>query len=176
MIDNGWYKRNNGSDAIIQVVGQHESGDALCIWAFGGGNPFRYHSYEFSKEFDKVTEEYVNNVERQCCPEHGYVPQVMAHSVDLDKNPFPDYWRKDVHNNRTCSFCGSIHPDDYINAIKEHGFGISERTTKSYKVYVNIPGAEMYKYYRYHDNQYGSFVDKYNALVDEYYKKKDDTN
>lgn len=30
-ITNGFYKRNNGTNALIQVVGEHESGDLLCL-------------------------------------------------------------------------------------------------------------------------------------------------
>lgn len=48
---------------------------------------------------------------------------------------------------RTCSFCGSIHPEDAIKLLKE-GWEI-ETTGKSYKRYLEPPGyKEMLKRFR----------------------------
>lgn len=159
-IKEGFYKRNNGSNALIKVVGEHESGDLLCVWAFDAGKPFRYHPFEFKNEFEEVTQEYVDSIERHCCPEHAGIPSVFAYSVD-DENPNPDRW--DISDGfRKCSFCGSIHPEDLILLIKEHGFGIIESTDKRYKWYIHINN-EMYKFYRYHEDE--KFVEDYNKLL-----------
>lgn len=171
-IKEGYYKRNNGSQALIQVVGEHESGDLLCRWLFDNYIPFRYHPYEFKNEFEPVTEEYVNSIERHCCPDHHNIPTVFTCSVDLEKNPNPDRW--DVSDGiRRCSYCGSIHPDDLISLIKEHGFGIIEPSTKSYKWYINVPNIECGKYYRLHDEN-SDFVNKYKQLVTEFKNKLTD--
>lgn len=157
--------RNNGTNALIEVTGIHESGDILCRWAFDQGNSFRYHPFEFGNEFKPATQEFVDSIERQICPEHGDIPQVFAYSVDTTKNPLPDRWDVREDGFRHCSFCGSLHPDDLISLIKEYGFGIIEPTTKNYKWYVRVGNQQM-KYYRYHDCQY-DFVNKYNALISE---------
>ena len=162
-VTNGFYKRNNGSEALIQVVGTHESGDYLCLWAFNEGDPFRYHPYEFNKEFEPVTEEYINNIERQCCPGHYVVPEVFKFSVDKKTNPNPDRW--DIRDGiRTCSYCGSIHPDDLIKLLEEHGLGIIEESTKSYKWYINIPNGKYCKFYLVHGEN-TDFGERYGELV-----------
>lgn len=153
---NGWYKRNNGSNALLEVVGVHESGDVLCRWAFDEGNPMRYHPFEFSKEFETVTQEYVDNIERQCCPERYSADKKISN---------PDRWDVDELGVRDCSFCGSIHPDDLITLIKEQGFGIINPSDKNYKWYIDSK-EKRYKYYRYHDSQH-DFVNKYNKLLDD---------
>lgn len=163
---NGWYKRNNGTNALIQVVGKHESGDLLCLWAFYDNEPFRYSEYDFKKEFEPVTQEYVDSIERHLCPDHARVPSVFTASVDVTKNPNPDRWDKDEYGVRDCSYCGSIHPDDLISLLREYGFKVIERSDKSYKWYIHIPGRRQYKYYRSHDES-SDFVNKYNALIDE---------
>lgn len=167
-MENGWYKRNNRSNALIEVVGKHESGDILCRWTFDQGKPFRYHPYEFAKEFEPVTQEYVNSIERHLCPDHGSLSPVFINSVD-DKSSKPDRWDiREIPGIRYCSYCGSIHPDDLIKLIREHSFGIIQKTDKSYKWYIRIPGHEgvCVKYYRSHD-EISDFVNKYNKLLDE---------
>lgn len=58
-------------------------------------------------------------------------------------DPLPDTWDIGPDGNRTCSYCGSIHPDDLIQICRKvesnPGYAI-EGTTKSYKVYVRQPG------------------------------------
>jgi hypothetical protein len=49
-------------------------------------------------------------------------------------------WRGPVP--RTCSFCGSIHPDDAVRLLRD-GWGV-EGTGKAYKRYLNPPGYEEY--------------------------------
>jgi hypothetical protein len=55
----------------------------------------------------------------------------------------PDTWNLGPDGNRTCSYCGSIHPDDLMKicrlSLEDPRYGI-EGTTKSYKVYVKQPG------------------------------------
>jgi len=163
----GWYKRKDGAENIIKVVGEHESGDAFCHWAFDETKGFRYHPFEFNKDFEPVTEEFVNSIERQCCPDHASVPQVFEGSVS--KEAKPDYWRVNAETKiRTCSYCGSIHTDDLLKLVAEHGVKIIGKTDKSYKWYVNIPG-QTYKYYRTHDTQ--EFIDALNAIITKTFKE-----
>ena len=170
-IKNGWYLRNNGSQALIQVVGVHESGDALCLWAFSQGEPFRYHPFEFNKEFVPTTEEYVNSIEKQLCPSHGEIDPVFVGSVDKEKNPLPDRWDLNEFGIRKCSYCGSIHPNDLIKSIKEFGLKIIEPTTKDYKWYVNLGPGQYHKFYLIHSEgttfgqEYGELVNQHNAAI-----------
>lgn len=128
------------------------------------GKPFRYHPYEFKNEFEIVTQEYVDSIERHCCPEHSTVGSVFTFSVD-NENPNPDRWDIDKNGLRTCSYCGSIHPNDLINLIKEHGIGIIEHTDKRYKWYIKAtPNTEYCKFYRYHEDE--KFINEYNKLLD----------
>lgn len=63
----------------------------------------------------------------QPCPRQaneGVLPSQLSHA---------SHWRDD----RTCSYCGSMHPDDLFAAI-EAGSEVGP-TDKSYKVYVDIP-------------------------------------
>lgn len=70
---------------------------------------------------------------------------------DRDSNPladmsFPgqDHWRVMPDGSRTCSFCGSLHEDDYLAILEayangEPGFHF-DLTSKGYKRYANRPG------------------------------------
>lgn len=46
---------------------------------------------------------------------------------------------------RTCSYCGSIHPEDLFKAI-ERGYTLGP-TDKSYKVYIDYPKPEDYEWF-----------------------------
>lgn len=163
MIEKGYYKRNNGSEAILEVIGTHESGDPLCSWLFNtGGNGFRYHAYEFGNEFVPVAKEEVEKLERQRCGRRG------ESVASLEKELLPDYWRQLPNGDRTCSFCGSLHPDSVIEIIKQHGFGVIHKSDKNYKWYISRPSVENglrggIKYYRQHDTD--DFIKNYNQLV-----------
>lgn len=55
-----------------------------------------------------------------------------------------DEWQVDVertgHGYRTCTYCGGLHPADFITLIRE---GVEvEATDKSYKFYVPIPSTD----------------------------------
>ena len=69
-----------------------------------------------------------------------------------DRGKDLDHWDKFKSNgNRVCSFCGSLHPDDFLALVKQSA-EVDETTavytevvriepsSKSYKVYVNQPG------------------------------------
>lgn len=67
-------------------------------------------------------------------------------------------WNWGPDGNRTCSHCGSIHPDDLMTicrkAIVDDRYSI-DGTTKSYKVYVRQPGVRnasegAIKFYGWH--------------------------
>lgn len=55
----------------------------------------------------------------------------------------PDTWDMGPDGNRTCSYCGSIHPDDLMKicrlVLEDERYSV-DGTDKSYKVYVRIPG------------------------------------
>ncbi len=53
-------------------------------------------------------------------------------------------WEKRPNGDRCCSYCGSLHPDDFLDIMQRYAageegyhFGL---TDKSYKVYVSRPG------------------------------------
>lgn len=73
-------------------------------------------------------------------------------------SPVGDKWVWDSPVPRTCSFCGSIHPDDAFRLI-EAGWEIE--IAKSYKFYLNPPG------YREHMDRClrGEFGDGYHSPV-----------
>ena len=50
--------------------------------------------------------------------------------------PEPDKWEK---IGDCCSYCGSMHPDDVIAAVKKYGPQIIDSTDKSYKRYIRLP-------------------------------------
>jgi hypothetical protein len=77
---------------------------------------------------------------RQRCGRRGEA------AFDIDgrgKLPLPDTWDMGPDENRTCSYCGSIHFDDLMKICRlipdDPRYAI-EGTTKSYKVYVKQPG------------------------------------
>jgi hypothetical protein len=69
------------------------------------------------------------------------------------------YWRGD----RTCSFCGSMHPDDFMAAIK--GGNQIVPTDKNYKAYVKTSNGGQQKFYFQHldIHQQDEFIRLYNA-------------
>lgn len=75
--------------------------------------------------------------------------------------PKLDHWRppRDGERYRTCSYCGSMHPDDLFTEI-ENGHELGP-TDKNYKVYVGGRG----KFYFQHldSDQQQRFIDLLNA-------------
>lgn len=60
--------------------------------------------------------------------------------------PTEDNWRSMPDGSRTCSYCGSLHPDDFHDistryAAGEDGYRF-DLTTKDYKAYGNRPGVK----------------------------------
>ena len=85
------------------------------------------------------------NEEKQMCPrrkEHGSnsvfnFPETDKWETDRWSARESDIWKWEWKP-RTCSFCGSIHPEDAIKLLKE-GWEI-EATGKGYKRYLEPPG------------------------------------
>ncbi len=72
-------------------------------------------------------------------------------SVHFDRQPGQDHWLRFKSNgNRVCSYCGSLHPDDFFAVVKvstdspESAAYKSvpeiEPSDKGYKIYVQQPG------------------------------------
>jgi hypothetical protein len=59
--------------------------------------------------------------------------------------PLPDTWDLGPDGNRTCSYCGSIHPDDMMalcrKTLVDDRYGV-ESTDKGYKYYVRQPAVK----------------------------------
>ena len=68
-----------------------------------------------------------------------------------------DTWRAD----RSCSYCGSMHPDDFIQYCEE-GKALGS-TDKNYKVYVNDDKRIKFYFYHLDEPQMARFVELYNA-------------
>ena len=55
-------------------------------------------------------------------------------------------WRTKPDGSRTCSYCGSLHPDDFTEIMRAYADGDGgyhfSTTTKSYKLYGNRPGVQ----------------------------------
>lgn len=79
-------------------------------------------------------------------------------AMNRGDGPQPDTWDLGPDSNRTCSYCGSLHPDDLMKichlVMTDERYAI-EGTTKSYKVYVSQPGVRnasegAVKFYMHH--------------------------
>ena len=55
--------------------------------------------------------------------------------------PGLDTWR-DRNGERSCSFCGSLHPDDFMAAVRDRRVVVGP-TDKNYKVYVELAPTEF---------------------------------
>ena len=53
-------------------------------------------------------------------------------------------WREEKDGTRTCSYCGSLHPEDFIDIMWKYSQGEEgysfDLTSKGYKRYGNRPG------------------------------------
>ena len=147
-----YLKRNNGSGHIVEHVGWHESGDYLLRLLFETHDkPFRQHKYEVENEYHVIPKEEVDALEKQTCGRRMNDFGPWTHEENID------FWKPGEH--RTCSFCGSLHPDDVLSIVREHGPSAIGGTDKSYKWYIQ----HTKKYYRHHDTQ--EFIDALNALM-----------
>lgn len=56
----------------------------------------------------------------------------------------PDHWRQLPNGDRTCSFCGSLHPEDFERLVQEAAKNDTnvrlEMSDKPYKIYVRQSG------------------------------------
>ncbi len=93
---------------------------------------------------------------RQRCARRADNP--MASQMYGDDLPLPDTWNIGPDGNRTCSYCGSAHPDDLMkicrSALADDRYGV-DATDKSYKVYLRQPGVRnasegAIKFYMHH--------------------------
>jgi len=135
----------------------------------------------------KDTDTVVTSAKKQRCPRRNESPNPEGYG---DGTATPDHWqlRHGRKGPRFCSYCGSLHPDDFM-AVAREGGGVLGPTDKNYKVYVTIesvqytPTSTVYtngkkekttklprqtaqlKFYFQHlsDDQRREFVDLYNA-------------
>lgn len=140
-----------------------------------------------------------SNSEKQRCPRRIESPNPLAYGGE---HALPDDWerRHGADGPRACSYCGSLHPDDFMAAVRD---GLAELgpTDKSYKVYVVIqsilytprqyrlvdgvetdikeyaPAPAHLKFYFQHLNvdQRREFVDLYNERPRRQYSSEDMT-
>lgn len=77
--------------------------------------------------------------------------------------PGPDEWRDEGGGVRTCSYCGSLHPEDVFRAA-ENGVAFTP-TDKNYKVYVDLKvrGAGKFYFQHFDDEQKHRFIELMNA-------------
>lgn len=65
------------------------------------------------------------------------------HYGQIGDGPAPDKWQRHANGDRVCSYCGSLHPDDFLQLCKDATDPQSDLmldgSTKSYKVYVHRP-------------------------------------
>ena len=69
------------------------------------------------------------------CPQS--LPHIDPGPHEWQTNRWSD-WEGPGEHPRTCSYCGSVHPEDVIKLI-EQGWEIHP-STKSYKWYIELPG------------------------------------
>lgn len=80
-----------------------------------------------------------------------------------------DEWRKEADGSRTCSYCGSLHEDDFIQILEEYVKGTEgysfDPSTKSYKSYAHRPNVANasqggIKFYHMHVNPQHPDIEK----------------
>jgi len=72
----------------------------------------------------------------------------------------------------SCSYCGSMHPDDFMEVARGAAEGELGPTDKSYKVYVD-PGYRKFYFQHLSEEQKQEFVDLYNARPRRTYSEDD---
>jgi len=111
-----------------------------------------------------------DEIENEAPAEIQYCPRSLETGGGPD-SPFKPgmngemVWRPDF----TCSWCGSIHPELFMERLREQTIALTP-TDKNYKVYVDNHGGEPFvairsKFYFQHlnDQQKKEFVDLLNA-------------
>ena len=114
----------------------------------------------------EVTREVLTDVlgyELQTCPRRMGEPGPWAREKDLD------VWRELPNGDRTCSFCGSLHPEDFERLCDEAADPTSDvrldHSDKPYKVYVQQSGVQNaaeggIKYYKQHSPIDAEWLDR----------------
>ena len=142
-----YLKRKNGSGHIVEHIGWHESGDYMLRGLFGDGVGYRSHKFDTEKDLEVIDKSEIDALEIMTCG------RFVASAYDSIGKHF---WATRPNGDRTCSYCGSLHPDDVIRIVKNLGIGCIGSTTKSYKWYIRQPSVKNaceggIKYYRHHD-------------------------
>lgn len=87
--------------------------------------------------------------------------------------PGPDKWRVEKNGDRTCSYCGSLHPEDFEAILTAYANGDPgyrfDTTTKGYKRYASRPGVTNageggIKFYTWHLPPDEAVIEKLNEL------------
>lgn len=101
----------------------------------------------------------------QRCPRRDEQPNPEAYS---DGTPTPDKWQN-WSGNSTCSYCGSMHPDDFMIVARLGNIDLGP-TDKNYKVYV---GNTKFYFQHLSENQKREFVGLYNMRPRRQYNVND---
>jgi hypothetical protein len=60
--------------------------------------------------------------------------------------PTEDNWEARPDGSRCCSYCGSLHPEDFLDILRRYAAGEGgyrfDTTDKGYKAYANRPGVQ----------------------------------
>lgn len=78
-----------------------------------------------------------------------------------------DHWQM-RGDDPCCSYCGSMKPSRVIELVKQHGFGIMQRTDKGYKWYVHrqgVPNASFGGIKTYMQHWSDADIKEYNAML-----------
>lgn len=94
-----------------------------------GGGGFDYH---VSADMPRIKTE-----EKQRCGRRDDMFNFRGKTEDSQ----PDHWDK-IGDDRICSYCGSLHPDDLISLIEKHGPQVISGTDKGYKFYIRNDGID----------------------------------
>ena len=120
---------------------------------------------EFIKTEDKHLFKEIKYSETQVCPRRK---ENMNYPEGVEK---PDKWEffiKGDDHYRTCSYCGSIHPEDFEKAIDRVVAGekgcLFDTTTKGYKFYVSTIW-NHYKYYTMHTPKDTEYIERMNPKI-----------
>ena len=89
---------------------------------------------------------------KQTCPRRVEGLQYDVENADL--------WIKKSKGFRTCSYCGSLHPDDFMRSVLEGV--VLEVTDKDYKVYLYVFGHSKFYFQHLPAEQKREFVELYN--------------
>lgn len=91
--------------------------------------------------------------------ETSFLCDSRGHTPAYPGMPETDHWRTMPDGSRVCSFCGSLHEEDFIDILQHYVAGDEgyrfDTTTKGYKWYANRPGVRNagdggIKFYNWH--------------------------